>query len=63
MDVLVVPVVSAGEPLAVLVLLFAEEVELEEDLCRALSIVSAALGFALHQEQLLDAAGVRDRGR
>ncbi len=58
-DVLVAPVISAGEPLAILVLLFEAQFELEEDLCRALAIVSAALGFALHQEQLLDAAGAR----
>lgn len=51
--VMVVPVLGAGEPLAVLALLFEAEIALDTDLLRALEVVSTALGFALHQEQLV----------
>lgn len=61
--VMVVPVLSAGEPLAVLAVLFEEEIALDPDVRRALEVVSTALGFALHQEQLVASLPAVDGSR
>jgi DNA-binding transcriptional MerR regulator len=56
-----VPVVVAGEPLGLVVLLFDEPEEISRDVQRLLTAVSAAVGFALLRDQLAqelrDAAG------
>jgi MerR family transcriptional regulator, light-induced transcriptional regulator len=47
-----VPIVVAGEPLGVVLLLFDEPEEISQDVSRLLSAVSAAVGFALLRDTL-----------
>ncbi|MDP0941690.1 hypothetical protein, partial [Klebsiella quasipneumoniae] len=48
-----VPAVCAGEPLGVLLLVFAEPPRLSQGILRALSLIATALWLALMHEQLL----------
>lgn len=49
-----VPIVVAGEPLGLVVLLFDEVEEIDPDVERLLTAVSAAVGFALLRDRLAD---------
>jgi hypothetical protein len=55
--VLAVPVAVVGETLGVLLLVMDERGAIDEDVPRLLSILSAALGFALLRDRLVE--GVR----
>jgi hypothetical protein len=47
-----VPIVVAGEPLGLVILLFDEPEEISPDVHRLLTAVSAAVGFALLRDRL-----------
>jgi GAF domain-containing protein len=49
-----VPVVVAGEPLGLVLLLFDEPEEISNDVQRLLAAVSAAVGFAMLRDRLAD---------
>lgn len=54
--VLAAPVAVVGEALGVLLLVMEDESDLDEDLGRALSVVSAMIGFALLRDRLMEGA-------
>ncbi len=58
---LAVPVTVVGETLGLLLLVFEEQVELDDDARRMLMVVSAGLGFTLLRDRLI--AGARDAER
>lgn len=58
---LAVPVTVVGETLGLLLLVFEEEVELDDDARRMLTVVSAGLGFTLLRDRLI--AGAREAER
>jgi MerR family transcriptional regulator, light-induced transcriptional regulator len=59
---LAVPVTVVGETLGLLVLVFDEPVELDDDARRMLTVVSAGIGFTLLRDRLVAGARETERG-
>jgi len=59
---LAVPVTVVGETLGLLLLVFEDEVALDEDARRMLTVVSAGLGFTLLRDRLIAGAREAERG-